>query len=563
MKLRSLLLVLFTSTLCGAASAQFSEVMEVRVTNVDVIVTKDGKPATGLTRDDFEVFENGVKKEISNFLEIRETSAAATLTTEATPTEVSPAATLAQVRPRSIIVFVDNAVLSPARRNMVIPHLRMFLRENVRPGDYVGIVVWAAGLKVMLEPTSDQAAIDQGLEGLGKWATVSIDRNAERENFYGAIRDLISLWASRGLPGGPGGGAPSAPPKPAWADAIGLARGYADRQLFDTRARSEALKSVIASQRGVQGRKVLVLITQSLSTNPAEDAFLYLDSIRDKFRDVHGSAMSMAREFTLPSLITEVAEVANSAGVSLYPIDAGGKDTDSRGPDAAESNRLSERPMFTPETSTATLMGFAADTGGVAIVGSTNFKLAFDTIANDLNTYYSLGYRSTGERTDRMNRIQVKLKKRGYQVRTRTAVVEQSVASEMQDAVTANLFRPSPVNDLQLRAAAGAPTPRDAESVSIPLTITIPTERLTLVPEGADVVGTFAVHAAFLRSDGAVSKVARQVFPIRFTAESLPRRKELTVKIDVSADPRVDAISVGVMDETSRATGFASVNLTR
>ena len=50
----------------------FSEVLEIRVTNVDVIVTgRDGKPITGLTRDDFELYEDGVRKDISNFLEMR------------------------------------------------------------------------------------------------------------------------------------------------------------------------------------------------------------------------------------------------------------------------------------------------------------------------------------------------------------------------------------------------------------------------------------------------------------------------------------------------------------
>jgi hypothetical protein len=38
--------------------AQISETIEVRVTNIDVVVTdKSGKRVTGLTRDDFEVFE--------------------------------------------------------------------------------------------------------------------------------------------------------------------------------------------------------------------------------------------------------------------------------------------------------------------------------------------------------------------------------------------------------------------------------------------------------------------------------------------------------------------------
>ncbi|HKR65719.1 MAG TPA: hypothetical protein VJZ00_18455, partial [Thermoanaerobaculia bacterium] len=96
----------------------------------------------------------------------------------------------------------------------------------------------------------------------------------------------------------------------------------------------------------------------------------------------------------------------------------------------------------------------------------------------------------------------------------------------------------------------------------IPLTITIPTEKLTLLPEGTDVKGAFSVFAAFLRKDGAVSKVARQQQNFRFPAESLKRRKEITVKIDVKADARTGGISVGVLDEASRATGFAAVKLT-
>ena len=47
----------------------YGETLEVRVIDVDVIVTdRSGKPVTGLTRGDFELFENGKRKEITNFL---------------------------------------------------------------------------------------------------------------------------------------------------------------------------------------------------------------------------------------------------------------------------------------------------------------------------------------------------------------------------------------------------------------------------------------------------------------------------------------------------------------
>ena len=49
-----------------------AESIEVRVVNVDVIVRdRAGKPVTGLTKADFEIYENGQKREITNLYEVR------------------------------------------------------------------------------------------------------------------------------------------------------------------------------------------------------------------------------------------------------------------------------------------------------------------------------------------------------------------------------------------------------------------------------------------------------------------------------------------------------------
>jgi len=72
----------------------------------------------------------------------------------------------------------------------------------------------------------------------------------------------------------------------------------------------------------------------------------------------------------------------------------------------------------------------------------------------------------------------------------------------------------------------------------VPLDIKIPTASLTLVPEGTDLTGKISVYAAFFRRDGTTSKVTKQELPICFPAESLPRRKQLTVKIAVTTNKR-------------------------
>lgn len=528
----------------------FTEVVEVRVTNVDVVVTgKDGKPVRGLKVEDFELYEDGVKKEISNFAEVDESAPAAVLA--ATPQPAEAPAPKPPDRRRHVTIFVDDAALHPLNRNSVLPHLKTFVDANVRRGDSVMMVAWGSNLSVELEPTSDRILIEAALERLSK-RTASAAVLDPREQYETQLADLITSYAVL-----------DPPEKPKWASGQAIVAGFAMRASQETRRRIEALKSVIASMRGVDGRKVLVLLTQNLSINPAEEAYTYLDSIRDSFANPDNSALSDARMYDITGAVTEIAEMANSAGVTLYPIDAGGKAGNDFTIDASRHARISARTRVVSNTSIPTLQAIAAETGGRASAGTTNWQLAFTTIANDLNTYYSLGYHTDGPREDRLKKIEVRLKDKKLAVRTRSAVIEQTPASEMNDAVAANLFRAASTNALGIKAAAGtgAPSAADAEAVLIPLTVTIPTETLTLLPDGTDLTGSFSLFAAFVRKDGAVSKVAKQTHQFRFPADSLKRRKEITVKLDVTADQRTDGISVGVMDEASRATGFAAVKL--
>ncbi len=556
MNLKTIAVILWLAAIPGSLFAQgstFGEIMEIRVTNVDVIVTgKGGKPVPGLKVEDFELYEDGVKKEITNFLEIREDAAPAlTPTAEQTATTASaPVKEPEDIRRRQIVILLDNAAIHPFRRNELLPHIQTFVRNNVRKGDEVAIFTWALSLKPELEPTSDYAAVEATLKRVAEHTTLGGQGKSDFKQFQEQIMFLIRSYRDAGM-------------TPPWSEAISAARMYAMAATQQTRQRAESLKIIAASMRGAPGRKILVFVTDNLSTNPSEAAFAFLDSVRELFGNITEPAMMQAHDFEITGLVREVADTANSSGVAIYPIDVGGKDSGTGFADASESPIATTTPYIVPQTGQMTLSTIAAETGGTSMYGSTNWKLAFDTIADDLNTYYSLGYRSTGEQKDRLRNITVKLKtKQRYAVRTRHGVIEPSASSEMNDAVSAHLFREIAGNDLAIRATAATATPGDGESLTIPITITIPTDKLTLLPDGTDLTGSFSVFAAFLRKDGAVSKVARQAQNFRFPADSLKRRKELTVKIDVKADSRIGGISVGVMDEASRATGFASVKLT-
>jgi hypothetical protein len=65
MRVFAALLVLVATS---ARAEQLTEKIEVSVVNVDVTVTdRNGQPVRGLTRDHFDVFEDGVRQTITNF----------------------------------------------------------------------------------------------------------------------------------------------------------------------------------------------------------------------------------------------------------------------------------------------------------------------------------------------------------------------------------------------------------------------------------------------------------------------------------------------------------------
>src|SRR5229473_8630027 len=69
----------------------YVEKLDVRVINVDVIVTdRKGNRVTGLTKDDFEIYQNGIPKAISNFYEILVEKKPAPAATGATPAAARP-----------------------------------------------------------------------------------------------------------------------------------------------------------------------------------------------------------------------------------------------------------------------------------------------------------------------------------------------------------------------------------------------------------------------------------------------------------------------------------------
>ncbi|HEX7809291.1 MAG TPA: hypothetical protein VF608_11215, partial [Thermoanaerobaculia bacterium] len=209
---------------------------------------------------------------------------------------------------------------------------------------------------------------------------------------------------------------------------------------------------------------------------------------------------------------------------------------------------------------TESMQLIAQMTGGLASVNSNNFAGAFEKIHKDLDSYYSIGYRSGTERVDRQRYLQVKVKNKDYRVRSRQTFVEKSVFAEMSDRVVANLLYRGKDNDLAILARIGQPIPVDDGLFRIPIDVQIPMESLTLLQQGeGDHVGGFDVYVVVANKNNDMSDVARQQHQVRVASSDMPKIKGkfYTYTMELLVERGLNKISLGVVDQISNTTGFA------
>ncbi|MGZ8851624.1 MAG: hypothetical protein ACXW3E_15025, partial [Thermoanaerobaculia bacterium] len=139
-----------TIGLAGVTRGQFSERIEVRLHQLDIIVeTKDGKPVTDLTKDDFIVTKDRKQQEITNFSAFVSPAVAAAqgapATSEAPPRER-----------RRFIFFMDQVSMYPPTRDVFLTRVGEVLGA-MGNGDE-GMVVTPASIdeKIPLYLTGDK-----------------------------------------------------------------------------------------------------------------------------------------------------------------------------------------------------------------------------------------------------------------------------------------------------------------------------------------------------------------------------------------------------------------------
>jgi VWFA-related protein len=550
MKRFAIAAVLAWSAVASSAQQPASESIEVRVVNVDVVVRdKAGKPVTGLTKDDFEIFENNKKQEITNLYEVRpSTSPAGVIATPQPSSAAVPAATEApaDTRRRNIVMFVDNYSLAPFQRDKILKSLQKFIDDSVRPQDQVMLVLCTQQTKVITPFTSDRKLLQQGIESIKQTASSGFNRQHSVEEVKRRVNEYIDAGKEGRRP---------------WSDfyqmSLSLVESDTEEVIFASKNTLAALGQTTAALSGMEGKNVLIFAGAHLPEHPGVEmyqwlynAFLpYMRSVSITSESILGKSGSMQHYS-----IEEAAKTASVSGVALYIIDA----ADSRDTSSAErSSATDQTEQFLTFTNTAmAYQTLARISGGLALMNSENFDLVFKTLADDLNSYYSLGFKPSNGADGVRHNLVVKTKNAQYNVRTRETYATKSTEDEMSARVIANINNSDPRGTWKIELHPGTPEQQGNE-YRVPIEISIaPT--ITLLPQNADLAGGFTVYIV-VGSGGRTSKVIKSPHPVKIPAEVEDefRMTPMTYKAVILMTRGENILSAGILDQTSNNSGFA------
>ncbi len=478
--------------------AAFGETIDVRVVNVEVVVTdRQGNRVSGLKPEDLVLTVDGEETPIDYFTEVRGGVAVAPAG-DREPV-VAGVSALAPGEPvgTSYLVYVDDWFPIERDRNHVLRELVDDL-PNLGPGDRMAVVAFDGTRVEMLTSWTDSPReLERALALAMERPAHGLERILkERERGF----DQTTLEARR---------------LPNWLSTTERATA----EMLQDRV-GRAVSAAAATLRGFArppGRKVMLLLSGGWPYSPT--AYVVDDPLRPYV------AYEYAAEARLYSPLTDTA---NLLGYTLYPVDVPGLSgvfpVDSVGgfdpvlgaatPTGSEASPLDvsyeqERQLHD------TLTVLAHETGGRPLVNAgRNDALA--RVAADTRSYYWIGFTPERVGDDAFHDIRVKAVGLGLRARTREGFRDLSREVENDMAVeSALLFGDAPTGD-RLAIAVGAPERDGRRFIEVPVTLAIPVDAVALLPEGGELVARFELRVVAMDERERLSDVPTVPVELRF-----------------------------------------------
>ncbi|MEM7585842.1 MAG: VWA domain-containing protein [Acidobacteriota bacterium] len=594
----------------GGSDAVFSDVIDVRVVNVEVVVVdKQGEPVTGLTRDDFEVFEDGEPVDVVNFYAVEGSTArlgAGQVAGEASETPEPPSGTTQRL---DLVIFVDNLHIRPQNRKLLFENLRQRLSEAAVPGSRMMLVTMNNRIEVVEPFTSDPERILAALGSIEKQTSLSALVDSDRRMFMSQLGRASTQGrtcpnrrgstsggggggGSTGGGGGGGGGVSSSSNfdftiQEAHSLALSV-RSIAERRYQIGRSTIRSLAAFADTLGGLPGRKAVLYLSDGIPARPGDsvsEAWIakydlwfqqnepairncsrFPDTIPDLQRALTASG---SNNFDLSSDLELLTNKASDNRVTFYPISNGGRANSfvsAANPGSADGNsaQVMRSAMIAESMSRdASMLQLADDTGGRVFTGNANIGELINRASKDFSSFYSLGYEPPERELDnKFHKIRIKVRREGAKARHIKGYQDKHWRDRLGDMTVAAALYDLEANPLGIQLQPGEMAQQGGGRFKVPVMVQIPFQNVALMDDGEKADAKLSLLVVVRNDQGGFSDPRRFDLPISIPSARVAeaRGQAAGYPLELELKKGDQRVAVGIRDHIGQTSSVLKLD---
>jgi VWFA-related protein len=384
------------------------------------------------------------------------------------------------------------------------------------------------------------------------------------------IRSIAELWdlrpdAADSRQTGPGQPAPTLATAEIDAQAdYQDARALSQRMHADVTASLETLNRFLDSLAGLPGRKALLYVADQLPVRPGEQLWRIW---WEKYGTDHGSKFSVTPggpiQFDLTIALESLISDANADRVAFYPIGSNaGADFSSASARGLSSQTLAASQNRVSVSSDG-LRWLATRTGGKTAKAGGDLDGLIAGMAQDLGTFYSIGYRSPHEADGEVHRLEIRVKRPGVELRHPTEYRDKSADQRMTDRTLAAITLGSENNDLDVRIDIGKIKKQDKGQFTVPIDLHVPMANLVLLPGPTTHQGKLTIQLVAKDEKGFFSDPVVIRMPLEVAHRDMAWALSQTVDYSTTMVVRegLNTVAIGVHDDLGQNGSALAVEI--
>lgn len=535
----------------------FEDRVGVEVVSIDVVVTDSrGHPVLGLGAGDFELRIDGKATEITNFHAVQ----GRRLKPGPEPPEARPETSVAVGdttldEPLQLVLFFDNSHTAPGGRKRLVKELDAFVESQLAAGARIMVVAYDRSTRIVAPFTRDAEALSEALRQVAKLPASGTVRQRERSSVIHSIASIYRICSDSQFMN---------PCYDCWREMLQAARGYAEQVARERAASVSSLHGLIGSLSLLPGRKIVVYVSDGVQQQSGVDVFHFLGyKVCPQHKgdpDIVESQMEVDSSGQMFDLIAH----ANANRVSFYALETAGL----RSFTASSAEWDDFRFRQDPETDQLrianlqnTLFYVSRETGGREVLNANHFVEPLTEIADEMSTYYSLGYTPTHPGAGRTHRVQVKVPGQKGEVRYRTNYLHKAPEQLREEKTIGAFVLGVEENSLAVAVRTGKPEAREGGFV-VPIELAVPYENLALLPYEDTRRGRLTLILAAPEENGRRTSIRQRKFEVAAPLDEAARAGEFfRMGIRLALPPGEHSLLFGVWDDVAETVSYLRLDV--